>query len=310
MTKKPSWKKQGAVIALLSILRTWMPSILLHAGILLCLAFVSVGVGLIGESGEDEHAVNIVMRQAQEQQELTYLDQQQFHQQNQSPHNVVQPQQTDESIELSDLQAPRAQAEADVLIGLNASDAGGGQLSGGSNAGGGQVSFFGLEGKGKRLVYIVDKSGSMQGKLLAAAKAELKRSIDSLPRGSRYAVYFFSGNTVRYAKSMDKRHDLVRATRRRNKDVFNWVDGIVAMGSTEPLTALMGALSLEPDVIYFLTDGEFDPLIIEKVTESNKSSKIQIHCIGFGNSGRVLLRDLSKRNYGQFRFVSMKDYKP
>ena len=54
------------------------------------------------------------------------------------------------------------------------------------------VSFFGARSKGKRFVFVIDKSGSMnsQGRL-GKAKRELIATLQSLKPDTRFMVYFF-----------------------------------------------------------------------------------------------------------------------
>ena len=54
------------------------------------------------------------------------------------------------------------------------------------------VSFFGTRSKGKRFVFVIDKSGSMnsQGRL-GKAKRELIATLQSLKPDTRFMVYFF-----------------------------------------------------------------------------------------------------------------------
>src|SRR6516225_11297854 len=43
-----------------------------------------------------------------------------------------------------------------------------------------QVSLFGVKGEGSKFVYVLDRSGSTDGKLLTAAKAEILTSIEKI----------------------------------------------------------------------------------------------------------------------------------
>ena len=63
------------------------------------------------------------------------------------------------------------------------------------------------------------------------------------------------------------------------------------------------ALSLKPEVIYFLTDGDFDASCRELVKEKNKSGTV-IHTIALQNKdGIALLEAIAKDNKGIFTFI-------
>ena len=77
-------------------------------------------------------------------------------------------------------------------------------------------------------------------------------------------------------------------------------------GGTYPLKALLQALSLEPDAIYFLSDGRFDPAVIEALRIQNPSSsgQIPIHTIAFVNQETIgIMQMIAKNSGGKFRFV-------
>ena len=307
-TAKQDWRKRTLWLTGLGVLRTWLPSILLHVGILLALTFVTVGVGMLNQDGDDEHGVSIVLREDSENEAPEYLDQKEFEQQELLSQENAPTTSLNEALDLSELQQTESIAQTDAIIGLSGKEAGGGQVGGGSGGGGGSVSFFGIQTKGNRFVYVVDRSGSMSGKYLQTAKAELKRSINSLPRGSRYTVYFFSSGYG--GMSYIGKEEMKRSSRKYNKEVFQWIDTITAEGGTEPIHALRSALALKPDVIYFLTDGEFDQSTVDEITKANRAQKTQIHSVAFSYSGKSLLQDIARRNFGVCKSISVKNYKP
>ncbi len=83
---------------------------------------------------------------------------------------------------------------------------------------------------------------------------------------------------------------------------------IEAGGSTEPSKAISRAIRLEADLIYFLTDGEFAPTLVEQLKKWNKNQKVRIYTIAFlRRNGEDLLRQIARQNGGEFRFVSEDD---
>ena len=61
-----------------------------------------------------------------------------------------------------------------------------------------------------------------------------------------------------------------RSSRRQSKSIARGAgsDRVWPGGGTYPLEALLHALSLEPDAIYFLSDGRFDPAVIEALRDA------------------------------------------
>ena len=303
--KAASLSRRLGLLGLLGVLRAWLPSIMVHAAILLILTFVTIGVGSIGDDGNEEFGVSVVMREESQQEQRQYLDQEQFEEQVQEQQREHEQQR--EQLQISDLEDLQvSEVEAQPIIGLQAQESGGAAVAGGAAGGGSQVSFFGLQGTGKRVVFVVDRSGSMNGDLLQAAKEELMKSITQLPRGARYAVCFFSDGP--YWMPAYGGESLVRSSRGRNQQVFKWIGQVKAQGGTQPLAALSGALDLKPDMVFFLTDGAFDEHIVETISLKNRG-RVQIHCVAFGLGGRNLLHAIANKNKGKFTTVSVKGRK-
>ena len=64
------------------------------------------------------------------------------------------------------------------------------------------------------------------------------------------------------------------------------------------------ALQMRPDVIFFLTDGEFNYRVVREVSAANFGS-VRIHTISLGDdSGEKFLTELAARNGGVYRHIS------
>ncbi len=193
------------------------------------------------------------------------------------------------------------------IIGIGAG-AGEGDLTGFGLAGGvGEgPSFFGL-GKGevgaKKICYVVDRSGSMV-ETLNYVKDEVKRSVGRLNRTQEYHIMFFSsGPPVEVPP-----RKMVSAIRPYKKRSFDFLDTLDAAGSTDPVPAMARAFQLEPDLIYFLTDGEFSPDLIQRLRVWNSDEKVKIYTIAYiSRRGEDLLRQIARENGGQFTYISSND---
>lgn len=194
------------------------------------------------------------------------------------------------------------------IIGVGTSGGGGDfaefGISGGGSGGGG-VEFFGAgPARGVRsIVYVVDSSGSMLD-TFQHVKAELRRSVGKLRRSQKFHVLFFNSGEP-YENPPQK---LVSAIESQKKSFFEFLDTVRPGGSTHPEAAMRRALALEPDLIYFLTDGEFDPGLLAKLDEWNKQRTVLIFTIAyFDMAGAALLERIAREHRGEFKFVSERD---
>ena len=122
--------------------------------------------------------------------------------------------------------------------------------------GDGDASFFGIETTGKSIVYIVDRSGSMEGYRWANATSELLKSIESLNADQKFFVYLFS-NACHPMPQMEGRNKLVSATAENKARFRKWISNQVPDETTMPLSSVRRALNMRPDTIFLLTDGQF-----------------------------------------------------
>ena len=202
-----------------------------------------------------------------------------------------------ETIVTVEMSAGSAQAQtADDWAGLGTA---------GTTTGGG-TSFFGLQARGRDFVFVVDRSGSMIGEPLLAAKAELIRSITALKRHMRFFIIFY--NNKGEAMAAD---GLVRATTRARIRHFTWVDSIEAAGGTDPTDAMQQALALKPDTIWLLSDRRFSEKACDAINKANPNQRVQIHTIAFcDNAGEAVLQRIAKENRGGYRFVPRPKNRP
>jgi hypothetical protein len=164
--------------------------------------------------------------------------------------------------------------------------------------------YFGLEAKGARkVVYIVDKSGSMTDSIVYVNR-ELKRSLRALGVDAAFHVLFFSSGPPAELPF----RKLVHATEENKRAADKFIDGIVPQGQTDPSDALSRAFALKPDAIFLLTDGEFDKAIVRSVRELNKEGKVRVYTIGFlYKQGEKTLQAIAADNGGAYRFVAESD---
>ncbi|MBC8113348.1 MAG: VWA domain-containing protein [Candidatus Saccharimonas sp.] len=166
--------------------------------------------------------------------------------------------------------------------------------------------FFGSVPGAKRIVYVVDSSRSMNAKhdspsktRFRRLKVELIKSILELPPESQFFVIFFANEMLGMPAET-----LQPATPQSKDHYLRWVAQVDPGGSpTDPQDALAAAIRLQPDIIYFLTDGEFKKGVNLRL-RSIKLPRTAIHTFAFGETvGEELLKDIARNNGGEYKFV-------
>ncbi len=212
--------------------------------------------------------------------------------------------------------SPLGMASSSSAIGLNRSvtplptNRNTGGIGNGTGTGVGNGSgpgFFGMAPPaGQRTVFVVDSSRSMNHPHDSPSKTRFRRLklellkciTEMKPEDSFFVVFFSNEAMVMPARSFQPS---IPGTRDR---FLQWIGAAESGGSpTNPIPALDIALRMQPDVIVFLTDGEFDGLANRRL-KSLKQSKIVIHTFAFGETlGEDVLKAVADNNGGEYRFV-------
>lgn len=167
-----------------------------------------------------------------------------------------------------------------------------------AGASGPKAEFFGQTGRGQRIVYVIDRSGSMAGSF-DFLRSELKRSISELKYSQKFHVILFNGS---FTQAPPMR--LAEAIAANRKRCFDFLDQVQPEGKTEPIAAMRKAFSFKPDLIFFLTDGEFDRSLVEKLQEWNRKKRVRIFTLGYLYApGSELLKTIAADNGGTYTFV-------
>ena len=163
--------------------------------------------------------------------------------------------------------------------------------------------FFGTGARADTVVFVVDMSGSMLDEhRFDRAVAELVRALGGLAPTQKFFVFFFDAVTH---PMLDMRSaQLLPATADNRAKVVKWIKKLKPDNDTAPEDALERALKLQPQVIYFLTDGEIPPTTPDTVKKLNHAHKTVIHTIAFGTEeGADMLKAIARDNGGKYRFV-------
>jgi len=176
------------------------------------------------------------------------------------------------------------------------------------------ISFFSSKSGSRRICFLVDCSGSMQG-LWGTVKAELIRSIDSLLADQYFSVVFFGDNGI--VQFTDSR--LVRASATNKEKAMGFVQSAKPGGQTNAFAGFNAAVKIRdaysagPDVIFFLTDGfelmgedtgKFELAVLGLVQDN--LPQVKINTIGFWSSSedRKLLKSIANLTGGEFVIVT------
>lgn len=193
---------------------------------------------------------------------------------------------------------------------------------------GGHVSFYGITTRSSRILFVLDRSGSMNepatdsltGKNSSRtkfdiAKEELMSALAGLGDGDFFNLVHYSSDVERWQKSM------VKTSPESKKKAQSFVTKeLEANGGTNIHDSLREAFRLagigavdkayasNVDTIFFLTDGQptqgevIDPEeILRRVREWNSLSKVVVHTVGVGKDhNAAFLRRLAEENGGMY----------
>ena len=207
---------------------------------------------------------------------------------------------------------------APVIAALASGDGGALNLAGpvvGASAAA-QSSFFGTSGKAATLCFVVDCSGSMV-MAFDYVKEELRRSIRRLTPGHYFYVVFFAGGEpieLHFGQ-------LIRATSGNRREALRFIDEAELVSVSTEAAAWEGvaaglrrAFELRSadgrgvDLIYLLTDGEFDHAKVSGILaelQRQRAYAAVINVVACGSrDSEQFLQSLAGGYQGRYRFVS------
>lgn len=189
----------------------------------------------------------------------------------------------------------------------------GGNIVGGSpTPGPNETSFADIIDGGTRFVYLIDTSGSMSNNgRLGKAMIQLMSSLRMLKPHQEFQVIFYGDRpTTMILKG--GRKQIYRANLRNIDNAEDELANVPLGGGTDHLLALEAALKLDPEVVYFLTDGQdasHTTSDLKSLLSQNKSNA-RIHVIEFAagapeTRGITWLHRLANQTRGQYRRLQM-----
>ncbi len=177
----------------------------------------------------------------------------------------------------------------------------------------GETSFMDIVGKGQSFVYVIDTSGSMiHDRRLELAKSQLKGSLRLLQPNQKFQVLFYNNSVTPINLRSRPAEDMYPATLQYLRLAIGAIDLQVPDYGTAHLPAIERALLLQPDVIYFLTDGATPVLTsaeLKRVQQRNRGGA-EIHVIEFATGAAESrafswLQSLAADSGGQYRRIAV-----
>jgi uncharacterized protein with von Willebrand factor type A (vWA) domain len=180
----------------------------------------------------------------------------------------------------------------------------------------GTIEFFGSDGRERKVCYIVDCSGSMQG-IFTQVRKKLKESIKALQPDQYFYVIFF-GDGELYEIGDGK---LLRATPKAKAAADDFVDSIRPAGRTNAAAALERVVQIQdgkglsPSLVYFLTDGfeltgEDETAFPQRIASllEKHTPEMKINTIAFlpQADDRIMLETIARRSGGKFLCIGDK----
>jgi Mg-chelatase subunit ChlD len=169
------------------------------------------------------------------------------------------------------------------------------------------VSLFGVKAEGSKFIYVLDRSGSTEGKLLAAAKAEILASIEKIDDIHQFQLVVYNERPKAFNPA-GPNGQLAFGTDANRAEVKKFLGTIAADGGTDHSAALSKAIRMRPDVIFLLTDGDKPVVTARELDRIDRLGPgITIHSIQFGegdhSDSKGWMGKLARQSGGEYRYV-------
>jgi Ca-activated chloride channel family protein len=180
--------------------------------------------------------------------------------------------------------------DRDLVLDVRSADPKGTVLAGADSQGRGRFAalipspnFGGLHDseEPRRIVFVLDRSGSMSGAPIAQARKALEACLAALDQRDLFGIVAFDDTPEVF------RDQLVRADAKNREKAADFLSRIDARGSTELAAAFSAAARIfdgEAGDIMVLTDGQVSG--IDPIIDTARSTGLRVHCLGIGSAGQ------------------------
>ena len=159
----------------------------------------------------------------------------------------------------------------------------------------------------RRVVFVLDRSGSMEGAPIEQARKAVGACLGALGGGDSFGIVAFDGNVEVFG------HGLTEASMDNRDKARKFLDGIDASGGTELAAAIRAAAKMLGDA---LSGGGGDVLVVtdgqvmgtETILAEARASGLRLHCLGIGSASQDrFLALLARETGGVSRFLTPRE---
>jgi Ca-activated chloride channel family protein len=155
----------------------------------------------------------------------------------------------------------------------------------------------------RRVVILVDRSGSMKGEPISQARKAIDACLGALSETDSFGLAAFDNDVVAFSQA------LVPGTRAMRTKAHEFLMKIDARGGTELAKGFLEAARMLEGGggdILILTDGEVSGT--EKILSDARAAGIRLHCLGIGSASQDrFLALLARETGGTSRFVTPRE---
>ena len=156
----------------------------------------------------------------------------------------------------------------------------------------------------RRVVFVLDRSGSMQGAPIEQARKAVGACLGALGGGDSFGIVAFDDNVEVFG------HGLTEASMENRDKARKFLDGIGARGGTELAGAISAAAKMLGDAssggggdVLVVTDGQV--MGTESILGEARASGLRLHCLGIGSASQDrFLALLARETGGVSRFLT------
>ncbi len=163
------------------------------------------------------------------------------------------------------------------------------------------VRFGKVRDRPRRLVFVLDRSGSMAGITFEQAQRALLACLGALRETDQFGIVAFN-DLIEYFRS-----ELLPATAENRQEAGDFLRTLTARGGTELVAGIEAAAGLLGGAggdLLAITDGQV--FGTDAVIARARASKIRVHCLGLGSASQDrFLATLARETEATSRFVSV-----
>ncbi|HEX8912953.1 MAG TPA: hypothetical protein VF796_11375 [Humisphaera sp.] len=172
--------------------------------------------------------------------------------------------------------------------------------------------MFFAPGDARRVVFVCDATGN-EIRRLPIIRAQLKSTLDALPAGvESYKVLFYTNNGRVVTEAGPGKAGLIPNSAANRAATIEWLERVTPDGTTDPIPALKAAFALKPDLVQFVTDGEYGCLFSHKelreaAVNPARVGKVRVDTVLVDSpdvAAVELLREIAQKTGGRYRAVN------